>query len=238
MNRVRGTVVAAGVAVLLFGSAAPALAKGGYLELDRRYYAPGNVAIAKRKSYPHVERIAGTVYAYLGSRDDYPDPQLLPEGAAFLGSTKISDHGASNRTPLVRFEFAVPEVAPGWYWVRVFDAQGKAVGSFQALLRVVRTTELALRKEVAFWEGRLNRLLRHRGVQIQRMRERIGDLELLARENVLSSGSLGVEPQAARPQAGSRASHAASSNLGWGVAAVALAALAAFALWSKRLSGT
>jgi hypothetical protein len=245
MNRVRGTVVAAGVGVLLFGAAALGQAKGGgYLELDRRYYAPGNVAIAKGKSYGGLGELqeAGTVYAYLGSFVSYSwFPKRVPDEAILLGSAEVRDVGSTKRIMFTRFRFTVPDVGPGWYWVRFYDGQGEAVGriaGFDGYLRVVRTTELVVRKEAAYWEGELSRVLRHRDVHMQRLRQHIEDLELLARDNVLGARSVEIEPQAVGAGTESRANSPASSNLGWGVAAVALAALAGFVLLSKRRSQT
>lgn len=112
------TIVVAGVFLALVS--APAHAGGALLDFDREFYVPGDVVQAHsgvwlKSSMGRLED--GPYFAYLSElTEDMPPP--LPPGTLRVASVEVvprptGEHGDAS------FEFTLPAVEPGRYWVTV-----------------------------------------------------------------------------------------------------------------------
>jgi hypothetical protein len=242
--RLEGLLLLSLVGLALVGGPHPAQAKGAYLELDRRYYAPGNVAIAKTEVFDESDGLGGKgpFFAYLGKRDPARSPQRVPDDSIPLGSVEVYDPKPSDEKVILRVRFSIPDVPPAWYWVRFFDSRGRATAFGEGLLRVVQTNDQAAGKEVSFWEGRVSRIHRHMAVAVNRLRERNEELrarlfsELFPEEPPSKAGhfsevfperppSTSVDATPPPPEGDQATRAGIGSTVGWAFGGAALTAL-------------
>jgi hypothetical protein len=163
-SSVRGSVVFALLGWLLLAGDSAAEAKGGSLQFDRQYYAPGDTVTARAKAWiPRGETFQdeGPYDAYLLPSQPYIPPPQVPDNAFSVGTVDVNESPPGEGFVVPHFKFVVPEVPPGRYSVWLFDSQQRAIAIGDVsggYLRIVRTSDQAARREVASWESRLRAL--------------------------------------------------------------------------------
>jgi hypothetical protein len=180
MRGIRTLFLTTTIGAMVLVSPSGAAANGGaYLEFDRTYYLAGDaghgaayVSIPKRKEHLLEEGPFSAFALPRGTTLEEGSP--IPSGAIRLGTVSVIEEGGSYE---LETEFTVPDLAPGWYEVRLCNDPCTISGFREPLTGSLSIVETRREAQLLTANDRLRGQLFGARSEVRRAERRLANVE-------------------------------------------------------------